>query len=547
MHVLVIGGGYLGTTQAAMLLTAGAPEPGVYGPHEDKTEHAVTVLEAIRHRAHALALGGVKHERGIAEVWSGALEHTEQVGWSHERHGVLRVIHLDDRSKVDLTTVDAVVVCVGTPGTTFDGLPSLDLSAVQGALLDLAAWRFGCGPCNKPLPVFVRSTMPPGAMNELQRHRAVEAAGLLLAHVPEFFTEGAAIESVCDDRRIIGIPEPHGDNQAVLLASLWLRILACDDDASAFLRMVEGGYLVAESAEANGATLVSANTSALAKLGTNYALSSRLTMANELALAAGGCGADAAKVLEIIGRDKRLGSRYLTPGCGWGGSCLPKDTGTVAGLLKRTGILKHRDSMAEQCVVTNETVINTWFADAWERITTHLHRENPDLTPESARMTWLGVTFKAGTDDMRMSPPMQTFEAWLHYLEAHKVPAPRIRVQDPETTRARIRQWLEGIFNAPRPELRADIFHWADEDGGEPPALADLTSTSHVVVLATDHRAYTSIEQGLLHPRVRPSPGAVLIDLRFAFTAHQIAELRARGWRYIRFGDIVPTNTPWSS
>lgn len=547
MHVLVIGGGYLGTTQVAMLLTAGASNPGVYEANDEA--HAVTVLEIDPRRVDALNHGGVGHEPGISEVWAAAQRHTADVGWSHEKHGVLRVLcsrKQEERAQLDLSTVDAVIVCVGTPGTTYDDLPSLDLSAVKGALMDLAEWRRGS--LRDTLPVFVRSTMPPGAMDALQTLPDVGAAGLMLAHVPEFFTEGAAIEAVSDTRRIVGLPTSAGRNQTALMVLLWMRVLSFEDDASSFLNSAEMGCELSAAAEAWGVTLVDANTSALAKLGTNYALASRLTMANELAIVAGNYGADAGRVLEIVGRDARLGGRYLKPGCGWGGSCLPKDTATIAGLLKQKGVMKHRDSMAEQCVVTNELVINSWFAGEWARVVEHVHGTMSPTAGTRLVVTWLGVSFKEGTDDMRSSPPMRVFEAWMNHITVHGLPIPSIRLQDPEVSRTRIRNWLEGLFPVPRPELRGDYYLPNDrnDDGSWPlPAIADLVKSSHVVVLATGHRAYLGRNEGLLHAGVVPTPGAVLIDMRFAFSADEIAELRARGWRYVRFGDTV-SNTPGS-
>jgi UDPglucose 6-dehydrogenase len=132
----------------------------------------------------------------------------------------------------------------------------------------------------------------------------------------------------------------------------------------------------------------------LAKYASNAFLAVKISYANSLARLCSRVGADVDDVTRCMGSDVRIGQHFLKPGPGWGGSCLPKDTAAILHTGRVAGVELPEISSAR---VTN--------ALQPARIADTLIRAMSTPLPQ-ARLTALGLTFKAGTSDVRDSPAL---------------------------------------------------------------------------------------------------------------------------------------------
>ncbi|ODQ86810.1 UDP-glucose dehydrogenase family protein [Mycolicibacterium holsaticum] len=255
----------------------------------------------------------------------------------------------------ELTDRALVFVCVPTP-SRFDG--SADLSAVEAAVGELA----GLLPSDAVL--VLKSTVPVGTTRQLARR--LTPTGIKVVSNPEFLREGHAVYDFRHPDRVV---------------------LGADDDGAA--DMVAGVY-----GESAPILRMSPESAELAKYASNAFLAVKISYANSLARLCAGVGADIGDVTGCMGADVRIGQHFLAPGPGWGGSCLPKDTAALLHTGRLAGIALPE---VESARATN--------AAQPAHIATVLSRVM--ATPLSdARVTVLGLTFKAGTSDVRDSPAL---------------------------------------------------------------------------------------------------------------------------------------------
>lgn len=270
------------------------------------------------------------------------------------RRGDLRfTCHYDDLRDRDVT-----FVCVPTP-TNEDG--GADLRAVERAVAELAdVLRPGS-------VVAVKSTVPVGTCRRLAE--LLKTRGVHTVANPEFLREGRAVHDFCHPERVVvgAADDAQRHDAAARVAELYV------GDTDTVLRMS------LESAE-------------LAKYASNAFLAVKLSFVNSLAELCGRVGADIGDVTGCMGADERIGRHFLAPGPGWGGSCLPKDTAA----LLHTG-RAHNVALNEV-----DSARRTNVAQA-ERIATSVRRLLQRPLGE-LKITALGLTFKAGTSDVRDSP-----------------------------------------------------------------------------------------------------------------------------------------------
>src|SRR5258706_8255469 len=194
--------------------------------------------------------------------------------------------------KEAVTPSSVVFICVGTPPKA-NG--EADLTSVFAAAESVAKVLVGYK------VVVTKSTVPPGTNKKvgeiLEKHKN-EGASFAIASVPEFLREGSAIgDTLHPDRVVIGTVS---DRAQELLLELHKSI-----DGKTVLCNVETAELI--------------------KYASNSLLSTKISFANAIAFLSEKVGADAERVLEAVGLDKRLGRSFLYPGVGYGGSCFPKD------------------------------------------------------------------------------------------------------------------------------------------------------------------------------------------------------------------------------
>ena len=268
-----------------------------------------------------------------------------------------------------VTDAEAIFIAVGTP-------PDEDGSADLSHVLDVAR---ALGPLLRPGAVVVtKSTVPVGTS---ERVRAAVAEGATEEfHVcsnPEFLKEGAAVEdSLRPDRVVVG-----ADHQR-----------ARDVMSELYAPFVRTGkpvlFMDIASAE-------------LTKYAANAMLATRITFMNELANLCEKVGANIDAVRRGVGSDARIGSSFLFPGPGYGGSCFPKDVQALARL-------------AEEAVSPLRVVAAVHEANEHQKTRLFaMTREALGGAVAGARIAIWGLAFKAQTDDMRESPALILIEALL--------------------------------------------------------------------------------------------------------------------------------------
>lgn len=251
------------------------------------------------------------------------------------------------------------------------GTPSAADGSTDDTQLMEAARSIGTGAPGSVV-VALKSTAPVGVsvkIADLIEHEFAVRELKASVHVvvnPEFLRAGSAVRDFLEpDRVVVG-----GDDRASveLIASLY------------------SGFTSNEQI-----LLMDASSASLVKYAANAMLATRVSFMNELANLAEPLGADIEQVRRGVGADPRIGSLYLNPGMGYGGSCLPKD---VASLI----------AAGEAAGVTMGVIRAAAEANALQphRVIEKLERHLGDLA-ERTIAVW-GIAFKGGTDDLRDSP-----------------------------------------------------------------------------------------------------------------------------------------------
>jgi len=334
MKITVVGTGYVGLVTGACLADMG---------------NHVVCLDVDERKIRVLNEGGIPiHEPGLdvvvkRNVAAGRLQFTTDVAAS-VAHGTLQFI------------------AVGTPPDE-DG--SADLQYVLAA-----ARNIGRLATDYKL-VIDKSTVPVGTADKVQAaiddelgKRGLDLA-FSVASNPEFLKEGAAVEDFMrPDRIVVGVSDERAAN---LLRAIYAPFQRTRD------KLV---VMDLRSAE-------------LTKYAANAMLATRISFMNELALLAEKMGADIELVRQGIGSDPRIGYHFLYAGCGYGGSCFPKD---VKALI-RTASDQGQDLKVLQAVEDAN--------DHQKTVLTRkvLARFGQDLS--GRRFALWGLAFKPNTDDMR--------------------------------------------------------------------------------------------------------------------------------------------------
>jgi UDPglucose 6-dehydrogenase len=262
-------------------------------------------------------------------------------------------------------------VCVPTPQ---DDNGAADLKYVIAASKQIAD-------CASPGSVIVvKSTVPVGTGEMLRK--TIDRNDIYFASNPEFLREGSALMDFMEpDRIVVGADSPEVSQ----------RVLALYDNIDA------------------PKVSTSVKSAELIKYAANAYLASRLSFVNDLAALCEQVGADVDDVVSGMGSDSRIGSRFLHPGPGWGGSCFPKDTRALVSVAESNGISLGVVSAAIQ---SNDNS----FSRVVKRVKSLLGDE---LNGKSIAV-W-GLAFKANTDDTRDSPSLEIIKRLLS--EGSKVTA----------------------------------------------------------------------------------------------------------------------------
>jgi UDPglucose 6-dehydrogenase len=269
-----------------------------------------------------------------------------------------------------------VFLCVPTPAEDDpDGAAGgADLSYVRAAVAEIA-------PVLAPGSVVVaKSTMPPGSARALRRW--LEAAGrhsrdVGVASNPEFLREGTAVHDFLHPERIV-----VGSDEADVAVRV-----------SALYQGVQAPVLVTDCASAE-----------MIKYASNCFLATKVSFINAIAVLCEAVDADVREVTLGMGYDSRIGFDYLRPGPGFGGSCLPKDTVALIRVAEEAGY--------DFAILRGVMEVNRAQRDrVVGKIARAVGRAGDGL--DGVRVAVWGLTFKAGTDDLRESPALAVVEGLL--------------------------------------------------------------------------------------------------------------------------------------
>jgi len=336
---------------------------------------------------------------------------------------------------------DVHFICVGTPQQA--GSYAADLRYVDSAFTELARR------IDRKALLVGKSTVPVGTAARLTTLvREVSPAGdeLELAWNPEFLREGFAVEDTLHpDRLVFGVDSPWAEDR--------LR--------EAFAPILDEGtpLVVADTATAE-----------LVKVAANSFLATKISYINAMAEVCEATGADVNVLATALGYDDRIGSRFLKPGLGFGGGCLPKDIRAFRARAEELGV--------GQAVR---------FLDEVDQINLRRRTRTVDLVRELAggslqgvRVAALGAAFKPNSDDVRDAPALDV--ARMLYLEGAQVV-----VYDPEANANAHRVYpdLDFVDTLAEAVVGADVValltEWDEFRRADPHDLGVLVSERRIV------------------------------------------------------------------
>ena len=342
MHIAVIGTGYVGLVTGACFAEFGV----------DVTCVDIDSEKIARLRAGEMPI----YEPGL-----------EQLVTKNMQSARLRFT-TDLKQAVEQALV--IFLAVGTPPKS-DGSP--DLSFVEAAARSVAEHM------SSYKVIVTKSTVPIGTgehLRKLIRQHLKSNLSFGIVSNPEFLREGAAINDFMrPDRVVIG----SRDQEAVAIMR----------DLYRPLYLIEAPFVVTslEAAE-------------LTKYAANAFLATKISFINEIANLCESIGCDVHDVARAIGMDRRIGSKFLHPGPGFGGSCFPKDTQALASVARDLG----RDSMIVDAVIEVNRRQRLAMVPKIEKLVGELKGKTVAI---------LGLAFKPETDDMREAPSIDIINGLL--------------------------------------------------------------------------------------------------------------------------------------
>ena len=265
---------------------------------------------------------------------------------------------------------DAIFIAVGTPTNINNN--KADLKYIYNVIREIADL---IDINDNPKLIVTKSTVPVGTGKEIEsyilnyRNELKIGKNFDIASNPEFLREGSAIEDFMrPDRVVCGVSSEFAKS---ILKTLY-RPLNLRETPILFTKR--------ETAE-------------LIKYASNGFLATKITFINEMADICEKVGADVQDVAKGIGLDGRIGSKFLHPGPGFGGSCFPKDTRALAEIGKESGA---RTNLIETVIKVNDSRKINMVKKITEAVG----------SLENKTIAVLGITFKPNTDDMRESPSL---------------------------------------------------------------------------------------------------------------------------------------------
>ena len=339
MKIAIVGTGYVGLVSGTCFSEMGVD---------------VTCVDVDKNKVQNL-------QNGIIPIYEPGLEELVRRNMAAER------LHFTTDLREVLDDVEVVFSAVGTP-------PDEDGSADLKYVLEVARTigRY----INKYLVVVTKSTVPVGTAIKVKNtiQEELDRRGVNIefdvASNPEFLKEGAAIEDFMrPDRVVVGV---DSDQAKEIMTRLYRPFMLTND------RMI---FTDIPSAE-------------MIKYAANSMLATRISFMNDIANLCELVGANVNMVRKGIGSDSRIGTKFLYPGCGYGGSCFPKDVKALIKTAEQNGYEMRVLKSVEEVNEKQKTVLFDKF----------LKHFNGDVKGRIVAI-W-GLSFKPETDDMREAPSL---------------------------------------------------------------------------------------------------------------------------------------------
>jgi UDPglucose 6-dehydrogenase len=276
---------------------------------------------------------------------------------------------------------EAIFICVGTPqGRNGQADLRYVLAAAKTIGKSMPSYRL----------VVQKSTVPVGTADRVSaviRKHARRGVRFDIASNPEFLREGTAVENFMrPDRIVIGV---------------------ATDRAREGLRTIYSPLYLIETPM----VVTGVRTAELIKYAANAYLATKISFINEMANLAEAVGADVHDVAKAMGLDRRIGPKFLHPGPGYGGSCLPKDTRALRDFARRAGV---NVGIVGAAIAANDAQAKV----ALRKVVGVLKGRRPHT------VAILGLSYKPDTDDLREAPSLELIRA----LRRRGV---KLRVYDP--------------------------------------------------------------------------------------------------------------------
>jgi UDPglucose 6-dehydrogenase len=463
MRITVVGSGYVGLVAAACFAEIG---------------HQVVCVDNDEAKVSALQRGEtIIHEEFLPELIA-----------RHQGEGLRFTTSLAE----GLKDAAIVFIAVGTPSRE-NG--EADVSVLDSVCREIARSVDGFK------VVVIKSTVPVGTNQRitrvLQRYGA-HSSCFRVASNPEFVREGTAVtDFLYPDRIVLGCNCPRS---ADLLTKAYEPLLDGSYAAS------NGAIPVPDNTRLPARLVLTSSASAeLTKHASNAFLAMKISFINAVASICEANGADIEEVVEGIGSDRRIGSQFLKPGIGFGGSCFPKDLKALRAVAHESGC---DFRLLEEVMQINE-----------EQRAHFVRKVRQALwTLKGKRLGVLGLAFKGGTDDVRESPAI----AVIHRLLREGC---RISAYDPAAATRAKAEFAEGA---------AITFAKS--------AYAAATDADALLVL-TEWEEFAALDLERLRARMKQP---ILLDGRNLFSPQQMEKA---GFIYYSVGrpEVIPELEPKDS
>ena len=436
MEIAIIGTGYVGLVSGACFAEMGAK---------------VTCVDINLQKIEKL-------KSGIIPIYEPELDELVIKNTKAER------LYFTTDIKECIDRVDIIFIAVGTPQDE-DG--SADMQYVLETARTIGMYM------NKHLLVATKSTVPVGTAKKIRETIQSELSKRNLtlefdvASNPEFLKEGNAIDDFMKpDRVVIGV---DSEKAKEMMSRLYKPVMLNN------FRVI---FMDIPSAE-------------MTKYASNAMLATRISFMNDIANLCELVGADVSMVRKGIGSDTRIGNKFLYPGCGYGGSCFPKD---VKALIKTA-----EDNNYEMKVLKSVDKVNNIQKEIlFKKFTSYF---SGDIKGKKVAI-W-GLSFKPETDDMREAPSLVLINSLLEN-------GCEVNVFDPVAMDEAKRILGDNVIYS------KDIYEAADD--------------ADAVFLVTEWKEFRIVSWNVIH-KVMKTP--IVIDGR---NIYDYAELKAAGIDYLSIG-----------